>query len=531
VTVSDLALSRPFSVLSRPDGYSRSLPEFPDASGVAHPLNPLPTAARADCLAPSVDVLVQSRLLQLQAVAIVLSLSLSTCVLACQALALPADWFGACEGGGTSALLLAIAALGLGQLHPGAPGPLSADARRRNAATIGMLLCGTGLFAWASAWWGLMMSDPLLRIGHLHSVVHLDTGSLGDCGPLSSAFAITQGAFLCTRASGSDARAGLARCALALLLLGITLLAFSAVGLGVPFPGVEVAAEAPWTILAAMSLLSLASISECARNPGPLSILTSTGLGGRRVRRLLPIVLLPGLTLVGVALAVGSGVASLPLATASTLTVTTLAALLLLVREGHRIDRFEAGLRLISLIDELTHIYNRRGFLLLGERSFQTARRQELPLSVLYFDLDNLKPVNDAFGHATGSRLLREFAEILNQHCRSSDVVARVGGDEFAVVSTASGEALERQLQRIAAAVSERNRHGQRPYRIRYSVGRASCDPTQSPGFEELVAEADARMYEHKQARRREHAFALGVQPPDPQGLAIDSPQGDTPRR
>jgi len=494
-------------------------------------LNPLPTAARADCLAPPVDVRIQSRLLWLQAVAIVLSLSLSACVLACQAVALPPDWFGACQERETSTLLLALAALGLGQLHPGAPGPLSTDARRRNAASIGMLLCGTVLAAWVSEWWGFMAADALAPIDHLHSGVQLGTGALGDCGPVSSAFAITQGAFLCTRASGSDVRAGSARCALALLLLGITLLAFSAVGLGVPSPGVEVADEAPWTLLAVMSLLSLASISECARHPGPLSILTSTGMGGRRVRRLLPIVLLPGLTLVAVALAVGSGVASLPLATAFTLTATSLGALLLLLREGHRLDRFEAGLRLVSLIDELTHIYNRRGFLLLGEQSFQSARRQKLPLSVLYFDLDNLKPVNDAFGHATGSRLLREFAEILNQHCRASDVVARVGGDEFAVVSTASGEALERQLQRIAAAVSERNRHGQRPYRIRYSVGRASCDPTQSPGFEDLVAEADARMYEHKQARRREHAFALGVQPPDPHGLTIHSPPGDIPRR
>jgi len=80
-------------------------------------------------------------------------------------------------------------------------------------------------------------------------------------------------------------------------------------------------------------------------------------------------------------------------------------------------------------------------------------------------------------------------------------VVARIGGDEFAVVTPATEEDLERLLERLACAVSERNRHGRRPYLIRYSVGRATCDPALCHGFDSLVAEADARMYAAKQGK------------------------------
>jgi diguanylate cyclase (GGDEF)-like protein len=473
-------------------------------------LTPLPTAARADSLAPPADVRIQSRLLRLQVAAIVLALSLSACVLACQAVRLPAALLDVCPGNGPAALLFALTALGLGLLHPEAPGPATLAARHRCATAIGLGLIATGLLPWLGAWWALLTGEGVGALSRLSA--GLPQGHLGAAadgvGPLVGTFAVAAGAFLCVRTPRLDARVGAGGCALAMVLLGIALLSVSSSGLGVPLPGMADPDGTPWTLLLVMACLGIASVSECARHPGPLSVLTSTGMGGRRVRRLLPVVLLPGVFLVGVALAVTQGIASLPVAVASAFTVTSLGALLLLLGEGRHMDRFEAGLRLVSLLDELTHIYNRRGFMLLGERSFQTARRQGLPLSVLYFDLDNLKPVNDAFGHATGSRMLREFAEILNQHCRASDVVARVGGDEFAVVSTATGETLERQLQRIAAAVSERNRHGQRPYRIRYSVGQASCDPARSAGFEDLVSQADARMYEHKLARRREHGLA-----------------------
>src|ERR1700748_1152857 len=96
----------------------------------------------------------------------------------------------------------------------------------------------------------------------------------------------------------------------------------------------------------------------------------------------------------------------------------------------------------LAIGDELTGLANRRGFEMLGERLPPAARRLELPLSAIYADLDNMKPINDPYGHEAGARALVEIAEVLNATLRASDLVARLGGDEFcALLIGAASEA------------------------------------------------------------------------------------------
>jgi diguanylate cyclase (GGDEF)-like protein len=90
-------------------------------------------------------------------------------------------------------------------------------------------------------------------------------------------------------------------------------------------------------------------------------------------------------------------------------------------------------LRRISLTDELTGLYNRKGFFTLAEHRFKIAKRQKSGLLMLYANVDNLKEINDAYGHEEGDNLLKETANILKSIYRKSDIVARIGGDEFMV--------------------------------------------------------------------------------------------------
>src|SRR5207244_8114289 len=88
----------------------------------------------------------------------------------------------------------------------------------------------------------------------------------------------------------------------------------------------------------------------------------------------------------------------------------------------------------MGLVDELTGLYNRRGFLTLATRDLRLARRGDETLLVAFADMDDLKSVNDTSGHAVGDRALRDTAGLLRQTFRESDLVARIGGDEYAVL-------------------------------------------------------------------------------------------------
>jgi two-component system cell cycle response regulator len=174
----------------------------------------------------------------------------------------------------------------------------------------------------------------------------------------------------------------------------------------------------------------------------------------------------------------------------------------LLVRSiRYAIERHRAqmALRSLSLIDELTSLYNRRGFLNLAEHQLKLARRTKRGLLLIFADLDDLKQINDTFGHKEGDLALIESANILKQTFRSSDIIARVGGDEFVVLALETSEAnVEAIYARLQSNLDAHNAEGSRPYILSISTGTAYYTPESSYTIDELLTRADKLMYEQK---------------------------------
>ena len=163
----------------------------------------------------------------------------------------------------------------------------------------------------------------------------------------------------------------------------------------------------------------------------------------------------------------------------------------------------EIALQALAMRDELTGLANRRGFRPLAAQALALCRRLNKPASLLYFDLDGFKAINDTHGHAAGDQALQRFAALLRQVFRASDVVARLGGDEFAalLVDTADRRA-EQALDRLAAAA----RANTAPQPLRFSVGAVACLAPGDSDLDMLMARADSAMYERKRAARQESA-------------------------
>jgi len=166
--------------------------------------------------------------------------------------------------------------------------------------------------------------------------------------------------------------------------------------------------------------------------------------------------------------------------------------------------RMEEELRSITLTDELTGLYNRRGFLTLAEQYLKIANRMKNTISILYADIDNMKSINDTFGHQEGDRALIETAGVLKETFRESDVVARIGGDEFvvmpAVMNAMSHDAV---MGRLHGSIERLNALQGRKYRLSVSAGIAFYDPENPCSIEELLSRGDRIMYENK--RRKNH--------------------------
>ena len=165
--------------------------------------------------------------------------------------------------------------------------------------------------------------------------------------------------------------------------------------------------------------------------------------------------------------------------------------------------RLEEEIRSLSLTDELTGLYNRRGFTILAEQELKQAHREKRTMLLFFGDIDNLKAINDTWGHAQGDLALRELSTILKESFRESDILARVGGDEFVVVALdASREGAEIVTSRIQSALEARNQQKGATYHLALSLGNARYDPVAPFTLNELIAQADSLMYQQKQARK-----------------------------
>src|SRR4030042_6562211 len=138
----------------------------------------------------------------------------------------------------------------------------------------------------------------------------------------------------------------------------------------------------------------------------------------------------------------------------------------------------EEKLHVLSLTDELTGIYNRRGFFTLAEQVLKLCKRQKKGVYLLYADIDNLKKINDTFGHKEGDLALIEIADILKKSYRDSDIAARIGGDEFVVIPIGTtGDNIELIISRLQKAIEIHNSKGNRKYNLSVSIGVTYYNP------------------------------------------------------
>lgn len=258
----------------------------------------------------------------------------------------------------------------------------------------------------------------------------------------------------------------------------------------------------PQTLLS-MVVLAFVAVGRRAEY-GYFSVFVGMGIGSRIARAvLLFALLLPFLLVLGGAYTTLVGWLSEPYAAALIAAVTSIVLFATVAVMAWRINDLERDLREMSLTDELTGVLNQRGFSLLGEQALRESRRSSSALTVLFFDLDGLKHVNDSLGHDVGSQFVRDVAALLSTNFRGADIVARVGGDEFAVITASDSASTQIALARIFEAAETINSSGEgKRYLISFSVGEASSDVFGSESFAELVARADAMMYEQKHAKK-----------------------------
>jgi diguanylate cyclase (GGDEF)-like protein len=164
----------------------------------------------------------------------------------------------------------------------------------------------------------------------------------------------------------------------------------------------------------------------------------------------------------------------------------------------------QESLRNLSLSDDLTGLYNRRGFFTLAEQQLNSARREGRDASLIYIDMDGLKRLNDTHGHEMGSRAIQEVADILRETFRSSDLIARIGGDEFVIFETSNGaNDGGNDVQRLQNNVSHHNARPSRNYEISLSIGVALMSADSALTLDELIKHGDREMYEQKRNKRR----------------------------
>mgnify|MGYP001078132448 FL=1 len=159
----------------------------------------------------------------------------------------------------------------------------------------------------------------------------------------------------------------------------------------------------------------------------------------------------------------------------------------------------------LSTQDELTGLLNRRGFFQIGLQQMKIAKRLKSDNYLVFLDIDNLKEVNDEHGHAAGDLLLQGVAAVLRGTLRESDVIGRIGGDEFAVLAMRSKGLGERSLMaRIEEGIDGHRIKGLPRLRISVSMGAVRVDPQKYQQLDDFLAHADFLMYQEKRKKERQ---------------------------
>lgn len=176
---------------------------------------------------------------------------------------------------------------------------------------------------------------------------------------------------------------------------------------------------------------------------------------------------------------------------------------------GHAYDiteltELQEKLKELTITDDLTGLNNRRGFLSRANDRLSLARRVGEGLQLIFADIDGLKKINDTYGHASGSQVIQDAAEIFRDSFRQSDVICRWGGDEF-IMLLSQPDVMSAAIvtERIRQKIEAFNELGTRPYKLSISLGVVPIDTQSEMTLDEIIAEADESMYEHKRNKPR----------------------------
>ncbi|MCB4756961.1 MAG: diguanylate cyclase response regulator [Elusimicrobia bacterium] len=179
----------------------------------------------------------------------------------------------------------------------------------------------------------------------------------------------------------------------------------------------------------------------------------------------------------------------------------------------YAIDRakLREEIRSLSLIDELTQLYNRRGFLTLAQHQLKITNRTKKFITLLFADVDGLKWINDTLGHQEGDKALIETANILKGIFRDSDIIARIGGDEFVILMTEPSNVIKNMLSsRFHNAIEKQIEARGNSYKLSISFGMAEYNPEHPISIEELLNKVDASMYEQKRKKKLSTTKGIG---------------------
>jgi len=257
----------------------------------------------------------------------------------------------------------------------------------------------------------------------------------------------------------------------------------------------------PQTLICFLLLTIVVLVRRAQR--GVLAIFFSRGLGANIARILSPILILIPFARESLrAHFANTGRLPAHYATAVLASLAATLSLCLLLYLAWRINAMETEIHELSLRDELTGLYNLRGFHILADQSLRLAQRSRLPFSVLFVDVDNLKEINDNLGHSAGSAFLVEAAEMLSSTFRETDVLARVGGDEFAVAGQLNQDAMAQAAERLTDSALLRNAGAGDPFQLNFSLGFVTSESDHWDSLDVLLAKADQMMYNEKRRKK-----------------------------
>ena len=268
-------------------------------------------------------------------------------------------------------------------------------------------------------------------------------------------------------------------------------------------PGSSTVGLPSFPTIICLTLLTAVSILRRAEH-GVFSVFFGDGIGGRTARILTPVLLLlPFLRELGRARLLNAQLVPTHYATAVLSSVATIIAFVLLLFLVRLINRMQNEIHDLTLRDELTGLYNFRGFNLFADQAFRLARSARIPFGVLFIDMDNLKVINDELGHSAGSVSLVETAKLLNTTFRETDVIGRPGGDEFVVAGQFDSREIAVAIERLRSSAAAKSQMAGSRFLLSLSMGFAATDHSSDESLKSVVARADKAMYKEKRAKKR----------------------------